>query len=46
MCDSGRIESATSPALNGATSRTVATLLVMLPWVSIAPLGLPVVPEV
>ena len=47
MWQSGRNERATSSGpKTGKTAAAAATLETMLPWVSITPLGSPVVPEV
>ena len=44
--NSGSTASATSSWLNPTMSRVATAFITMLAWVSSAPLGLPVVPEV
>jgi hypothetical protein len=44
--DKGKKESTVSVSLNGSKDEQVLTLLKMLLWVSMTPLGGPVVPDV
>jgi hypothetical protein len=46
MWESGRKESVSSCPSNAKASAEATTFEVMFPWVSITPLGSPVVPEV
>ncbi len=42
----GRYDSQLSPTLTSFTSMNASAVAIMLRWLSIAPLGVPVVPEV
>ncbi len=46
MCESGRNESEVSSGRSSTTFRHASTFEAMFEWVSMAPLGSPVVPEV